>query len=69
MVEISSEHTLLSPGTESFAGWGEEGLAVAETLCLSALAYPGQLVGSDTNLSLILLLHYNDMPAVPWILP
>lgn len=70
MVEMKlCQHTLLSPGTESFVGWGEEGLAVAEAQCLSALAYPGHLVGSDTNLSLILVLHCNDMPAVPCILP
>lgn len=42
--------------------------AIAEAQCLSSLPYCGQLVGSDTNLSLILVLHCNNMPAVPCIL-
>lgn len=43
--------------------------AVAEAQYLSSLTYWGQLVGSDANLSLILVLHCTNMPAVPCILP
>lgn len=42
--------------------------ATAEAQCLFSPAYGGQFVGSDTNLSLILVLHCNNMPAVPRIL-
>lgn len=43
--------------------------AVAEAWCHYSLAYCRQLVGSDTNLSLIPVLHGNNVPAVPCILP
>lgn len=70
MVEMKlCQHTLLSPGRGSFVVWGWERTGCRRLwqkprACLLLLTH-GQLVGSDTNLSLILVLHCNNMPAVP----